>query len=167
MICCIKASHHKAPAIFASIHFCSQPFYDQSSATSPLHPAFGDQLFASSLLRPAAFIHPIICLSEVCHNPIQDHEPDNTREDILEVEPETGGHLKPGTGIDLFHIIVKSPAVLPRTEERDNHGADWQHGVGTTRGKTIDALIHGADCVTLLLPLWRKAQVHARIRDED
>ena len=33
--------------------------------------------------------------------------------------------------------------------------------------KTIDALIHGADCVTLLLPLWRKAQVHARIRDED
>ena len=36
-----------------------------------------------------------------------------------------------------------------------------------TRGKTIDALIHGADCVTLLLPLWRKAQVHARIRDED
>ena len=35
------------------------------------------------------------------------------------------------------------------------------------RGKTIDALIHGADCVTLLLPLWRKAQVHARIRDED
>ena len=28
-------------------------------------------------------------------------------------------------------------------------------------------LIHGADCVTLLLPLWRKAQVHARIRDED
>ena len=23
------------------------------------------------------------------------------------------------------------------------------------------------DCVTLLLPLWRKAQVHASIRDED
>ena len=32
---------------------------------------------------------------------------------------------------------------------------------------SVDALIHGADCVTLLLPLWRKAQVHARIRDED
>ena len=58
MICCIKASHHKAPAIFASIHFCSQPFYGQSSATSPLHPAFGDQLFASSLLRPALCILP-------------------------------------------------------------------------------------------------------------
>ncbi|KAI4552858.1 hypothetical protein MJG53_000389 [Ovis ammon polii x Ovis aries] len=39
--------------------------------------------------------------------------------------------------------------------------------VGKTGGKTIDPLINVADCVTLLLPLWRKAQVHARIRDED
>ncbi|KAI4567125.1 hypothetical protein MJT46_008338 [Ovis ammon polii x Ovis aries] len=45
--------------------------------------------------------------------------------------------------------------------------ASWESLVGKTRGKTIDALIYGADCVTLLLPLWRKAQVHARIRDED
>ncbi|KAI4560500.1 hypothetical protein MJG53_017129 [Ovis ammon polii x Ovis aries] len=45
--------------------------------------------------------------------------------------------------------------------------ASWESLVGKTRGKTIDALIHGADCVTLLLPLWRKAQVHARIRGED
>ncbi|KAI4567121.1 hypothetical protein MJT46_008334 [Ovis ammon polii x Ovis aries] len=45
--------------------------------------------------------------------------------------------------------------------------ASWESLVGKTRRKTIDALIHGADCVTLLLPLWRKAQVHARIRDED
>ena len=45
--------------------------------------------------------------------------------------------------------------------------ASWESLVGKTRGKTIDPLIHGADCVTLLLPLWRKAQVHARIRDED
>ncbi|KAI4559188.1 hypothetical protein MJG53_017714 [Ovis ammon polii x Ovis aries] len=45
--------------------------------------------------------------------------------------------------------------------------ASWESLVAKTRGKTIDALIHGADCVTLLLPLWRKAQVHARIRDED
>ena len=45
--------------------------------------------------------------------------------------------------------------------------ASWESLVGKTRGKTIDVLIHGADCVTLLLPLWRKAQVHARIRDED
>ncbi|KAI4551206.1 hypothetical protein MJT46_017458 [Ovis ammon polii x Ovis aries] len=39
--------------------------------------------------------------------------------------------------------------------------------VGKTRGKTIDPLIYAAECVTLLLPLWRKAQVHARIGDED
>ena len=39
--------------------------------------------------------------------------------------------------------------------------------LGTTRGKTIDTLLHAADCVTLLLPLWRKAQVHDHIRDED
>ncbi|KAI4574015.1 hypothetical protein MJG53_012191 [Ovis ammon polii x Ovis aries] len=45
--------------------------------------------------------------------------------------------------------------------------ASWESLVGKTGGNTIDALIHGADCVTLLLPLWRKAQVHARIRDED
>ncbi|KAI4583607.1 hypothetical protein MJG53_006886 [Ovis ammon polii x Ovis aries] len=43
----------------------------------------------------------------------------------------------------------------------------WESLVGKPRGKTIDPLIHAADCVTLLLPLWRKAQVHARIRDED
>ncbi|KAI4573260.1 hypothetical protein MJT46_004500 [Ovis ammon polii x Ovis aries] len=45
--------------------------------------------------------------------------------------------------------------------------ASWENLVGKTRGKTIDPLIHAADCVTLLLPLWRKSQVHARIRDED
>ncbi|KAI4552966.1 hypothetical protein MJT46_016260 [Ovis ammon polii x Ovis aries] len=45
--------------------------------------------------------------------------------------------------------------------------ASWESLVGKTRGKTIDPLIHAADCVTLLLPLWKKAKVHARIRDED
>ncbi|KAI4567697.1 hypothetical protein MJT46_007495 [Ovis ammon polii x Ovis aries] len=45
--------------------------------------------------------------------------------------------------------------------------ASWESLVGKTRGKTIDPLIHVGDCVTLLLALWRKAQVHARIRDED
>ncbi|KAI4552899.1 hypothetical protein MJG53_000352 [Ovis ammon polii x Ovis aries] len=45
--------------------------------------------------------------------------------------------------------------------------ASWESLVGKTRGKSIDPLIYAADCVTLLLPLWRKAQVHARIRDED
>ena len=43
----------------------------------------------------------------------------------------------------------------------------WESLVGKTRGKIMDPLLHAADCVTLLLPLWRKAQVHARIRDED
>ena len=45
--------------------------------------------------------------------------------------------------------------------------ASWESLVRKTRGKTIDPLIHAADCVTLLLPLWRKAQVHAHIQDED
>ncbi|KAI4552102.1 hypothetical protein MJG53_000073 [Ovis ammon polii x Ovis aries] len=45
--------------------------------------------------------------------------------------------------------------------------ASWESLMGKTRGKTIDPLLHAADWVTLLLPLWRKAQVHARIRDED
>ncbi|KAI4551163.1 hypothetical protein MJT46_017415 [Ovis ammon polii x Ovis aries] len=45
--------------------------------------------------------------------------------------------------------------------------ASWESLVGKTRGKTIDPLLYGADCVTLLLPLWRKAQMPARIRDED
>ncbi|KAI4552870.1 hypothetical protein MJG53_000366 [Ovis ammon polii x Ovis aries] len=43
----------------------------------------------------------------------------------------------------------------------------WESLVGKTRGKNIDPLIHALDCMTLLLPLWRKAQVHARIGDED
>ncbi|KAI4552063.1 hypothetical protein MJG53_000123 [Ovis ammon polii x Ovis aries] len=45
--------------------------------------------------------------------------------------------------------------------------ASWESLMGKTRGKTIDPLLHAADCVTRLLPLWRKAQVYARIRDED
>ncbi|KAI4551165.1 hypothetical protein MJT46_017417 [Ovis ammon polii x Ovis aries] len=45
--------------------------------------------------------------------------------------------------------------------------ASWESLVGKARGKTIDPLLDAADCVTLLLPLWRKAQVHARIREED
>ena len=36
-----------------------------------------------------------------------------------------------------------------------------------TTKKSPVPLLHAADCVTLLLPLWRKVQVHARIRDED
>ena len=43
--------------------------------------------------------------------------------------------------------------------------ASWEGLVGKTRGKTIDALIHGADCVTLLLPLWRKEIGRASCRE--
>ncbi|KAI4552085.1 hypothetical protein MJG53_000076 [Ovis ammon polii x Ovis aries] len=52
-----------------------------------------------------------------------------------------------------------------------HHVCTWDNPVGKPPGKdsrkTTDPLIHSADCVTLLLRLWRKAQVHARIRDED
>ncbi|XDA79295.1 hypothetical protein R6Z07_009455 [Ovis aries] len=45
--------------------------------------------------------------------------------------------------------------------------ASWESLVGKPRGKRVDPLIQAAECMTLLLPLWRKAQVHVRIRDED
>ncbi|KAI4551124.1 hypothetical protein MJG53_000302 [Ovis ammon polii x Ovis aries] len=65
-------------------------------------------------------------------------------------------------------VIEAEDRLPPRVHVGQPCGkASWESLVGKTRGKTIDALIHGADCVTLLLPLWRKAQVHARIRDED
>ncbi|KAI4577912.1 hypothetical protein MJG53_010767 [Ovis ammon polii x Ovis aries] len=64
--------------------------------------------------------------------------------------------------IDSHHVCTwDSPVGKPRGK------ASWESLLGKIRGKTIDPLIHAADCVTLLLPLWRKAQVHARIRDED
>ena len=56
----------------------------------------------------------------------------------------------------------------PRVHVGQPYGkASWESLVGKTRGKTIDPLIHAKDSVTLLLPLWRKAQVHARNRAED
>ncbi|KAI4552940.1 hypothetical protein MJG53_000115 [Ovis ammon polii x Ovis aries] len=64
--------------------------------------------------------------------------------------------------IDSHHVCTwDSPLGKPRWK------ASWESLVGKTRGKTIDPLIHASDCVTLLLPLWRKAQMDARIRDED
>ena len=39
--------------------------------------------------------------------------------------------------------------------------------VGKPRGKATDPLIQAMGSVTLLLQLWRKAHVHAPIRDED
>ena len=43
----------------------------------------------------------------------------------------------------------------------------WESRVGKPRGKATDPLIQAMGSVTLLLQLWRKAHVHAPIRDED
>ena len=43
----------------------------------------------------------------------------------------------------------------------------WESLVGKPRGKDTDPLIQAMGSVTLLLQLWRKAHVHAHIRDED
>ena len=43
----------------------------------------------------------------------------------------------------------------------------WEGLVGKPRGKATDPLIHATGSVTLLLPLRRKAHVHAPTRDED
>ena len=45
--------------------------------------------------------------------------------------------------------------------------ASYESLVGRPRGKATDPLIHETGSVTLLLSLWRKAHVHAPIRDED
>ncbi|KAI4550402.1 hypothetical protein MJT46_018567 [Ovis ammon polii x Ovis aries] len=66
------------------------------------------------------------------------------------------------------HDVQAEDRLPPRVHVGQPCGkVSWESLVGKTRGKIIDPLFHAADCVTLLLPLWRKAQVHARIRDED
>jgi len=45
--------------------------------------------------------------------------------------------------------------------------ASWESLVGKSPGKATDPLIQAMGSETLLLPLWRKAYVHAPIRDED
>jgi len=39
--------------------------------------------------------------------------------------------------------------------------ASWESLVGKPRGKATDPLKHATGSMTLLLPLWRKAHVHA------
>ena len=63
---------------------------------------------------------------------------------------------------------------LPRLSRRGSTHTTVARGtalcvslVGKPRGKATDPLIHATGSVTLLLPLWRKAHVHAPIRDED
>ncbi|KAI4556853.1 hypothetical protein MJG53_018807 [Ovis ammon polii x Ovis aries] len=88
--------------------------------------------------------------------------PRNSHGDWIFLRPPEWVPDVPVPRIDSHHVCTwDSPVGKP-------HGkASWESLVGKTLGKTIDPLIHAADCVTLLLPLWRKAQVHARIRDED
>ena len=43
----------------------------------------------------------------------------------------------------------------------------WESLVGKPRGKVTDPLNHSTGSATLLLSLWRKAHVHAHIRNED
>ena len=64
--------------------------------------------------------------------------------------------------------------VLPRLSSRGSTHttvargkASWESLVGKPRGKATDPLILGKGSMTLLLPLGRKAQVHAPTRDED
>ena len=73
---------------------------------------------------------------------------------------------------DVFSLHYLDVKVEDRLPTRVHVGqpcckASWESLVGKTRGKSIDPLLLAADCVTLLLPLWRKAHKHARIRDED
>ena len=64
-----------------------------------------------------------------------------------------------------MNYIKKSKIATAKTQIKllDDALQQYKLDVGTYPSD----LQHGADCVTLLLPLWRKAQVHARIRDED
>lgn len=79
MICCIKASHHKVPATFTSIHFCFQPFASGLSAFSFLRPTFCIQPFC---IQPSAsnFLHPAFC-----------------------AQPSTSGLLNPAFASGLLH----------------------------------------------------------------
>jgi len=85
--------------------------------------------------------------------------------------PAFPSHLKRRRSPQERREELQGRATIPRVPQmfqgQPCAKASWESLMGKTRGKTIDPLLHAADCVTLLLPLWRKAQVHARIRDED
>ncbi|KAI4561495.1 hypothetical protein MJG53_016549 [Ovis ammon polii x Ovis aries] len=76
----------------------------------------------------------------------------------------------------MFQSIPEEPVfpALPRLSRRGSTPttvargtAQWESLMGKPRGKATDPLIQATGSVTLLLPLWRKAHVHAPIRDED
>ncbi|KAI4555751.1 hypothetical protein MJT46_014374 [Ovis ammon polii x Ovis aries] len=87
--------------------------------------------------------------------------------------PESYHHFKSPPDVSV-HSREPVFIALPRRSCRGSTPTTVARGtalseslVGKPRRKAIEPLINAADCVTLLLPLWRKAQVHARIRDED
>ena len=64
--------------------------------------------------------------------------------------------------------LSRRGSIPPRSHVGQPCGkASWESLVGKPRGKATDPLIQAMGSMTLLLPLWRKAQVYARIRDED
>ena len=72
--------------------------------------------------------------------------------------------------------ILEEPVfpALPRLSRRGSTAttvargtALWESLVGNPLGEATDPMIQAMGSVTLLLQLWRKAHVHARIRDED
>ncbi|KAI4551125.1 hypothetical protein MJG53_000303 [Ovis ammon polii x Ovis aries] len=76
----------------------------------------------------------------------------------------------------MFQSIPEEPVfpALPRLSRRGSTPptvargtAQWESLMGKPRGKATDPLIQATGSVTLLLPLWRKAHMHAPIRDED
>ena len=72
----------------------------------------------------------------------------------------------------MFHSILEEPVfpALPRLSRGGSTPttvarvtALWESLVGKPLGKATDPLIQAMGSVTLLLPLWRKAHVHAPI----
>ncbi|KAI4551176.1 hypothetical protein MJT46_017428 [Ovis ammon polii x Ovis aries] len=63
---------------------------------------------------------------------------------------------------NLFSLHCLDVQAVDRLPQRVHVGqpcgkASWESLEGKPRGKAKDPLIHAAECVTLLLPLWRKA----------
>ena len=69
--------------------------------------------------------------------------------------------------VALGRCIVRSPKVFLLDEPLSNLDAKLRAQMRTEISKIHKKLGTTFIYVTLLIPLWRKAQVHARIRDED
>ena len=98
MICCFKESHHKAPATFASIHFCFQPF-----ASSFLRPTFYIQPFcfqsSASGLSAFSFLRPTFYIQPFCIQP----SASSFLHPAFCGQPSTSGLLDPAFTSGLLH----------------------------------------------------------------